>query len=307
MACLRLASGMAMAVLLVGTSRAQAQVIGTFTWQTQPYCNIVTLTVIQQGALFQLTGTDNLCGAGAAPVTGTAVPAGGGVAFGFTIALPTGGAAHLSATIALATLSGTWTDADGHTGPLTFGASSGGPSRPAPAPATAITVSQFSPTVYGGTGAASTVARSDHDHDVQYYTKSQADARVAAVAAVAFEGPGIFVAPTLVVQSDHSPVAETVNTPKTGQLMIAKSFIGSAQCTSGTAHYHFLTVDGVPLRSSARYVAASVTFDGSLIGVTAGVISAGAHTISVGSQCLSGTTNGASRTHVSTTSVVVLP
>jgi len=152
---------------------AGAQVIGTFSWQTQPYCNVVTVTVVQQGGLFQLLGSDNQCGAGTAPVTGTAVAVGGNVAFGLTVAPASGRAAHLSATISLGTLSGTWSDADANTGPFAFGASGGGNPRPAPAAATAITVSQFASNVYGGTGAATTVARSDHDHDARYLEQAQ--------------------------------------------------------------------------------------------------------------------------------------
>jgi hypothetical protein len=160
----------------LGSLSADAQVIGTFPWQTQPYCNRIVLTVVQQGGVYQLVGTDDQCGAGSAPVTGTAVPTGSGVAMGVTIALASGRVAHLTASISLATLSGTWTDADGHTGAFVFSGATGGALRPAPAGATAIVVTQFSPTVYGGTGTAATVARSDHTHDDRYYTRAQVDA-----------------------------------------------------------------------------------------------------------------------------------
>jgi len=166
-------SALAVAALALGCVPAGAQVIGTFSWQTQPYCNVVTVTVVQQGGLFQLLGSDNQCGAGTAPVTGTAVPVGGNVAFGFTVAPASGRAAHLSATISLGTLSGTWSDADANTGPFAFGASGGSNPRPAPAAATAITVNQFASSIYGGPGAATTVARSDHDHDARYLEQAQ--------------------------------------------------------------------------------------------------------------------------------------
>jgi hypothetical protein len=122
--------GSAVLALLAMASGAQAQVIGTFAWQTQPYCNVVTMTVTQQGGLYQLLGTDNLCGTGAAPVAGTAVPSAGGVAMGFTVAMPTGRTTNISVAINLATLSGTWKDADGHAGTFVFGASTGGAQRP---------------------------------------------------------------------------------------------------------------------------------------------------------------------------------
>lgn len=47
-----------------------AQTLGTFRFQLQPYCNVVTLTIVQQGAQYQLTGTDDQCGAGPRAVTG---------------------------------------------------------------------------------------------------------------------------------------------------------------------------------------------------------------------------------------------
>jgi hypothetical protein len=147
---------------------ASAQVVGEFRWQTQPYCNVLTLMVVQQGAQFHLSGSDDLCGAGSAPVTGTAVATGGAVAIGVTIALPSGAPAHLTASIALANVSGTWNDADGHTGPFAFNAATGGASRPAPARAAAIAATQLAPTIFSGTGAATTIARSDHDHDDRY-------------------------------------------------------------------------------------------------------------------------------------------
>lgn len=123
-----LAAGMA----VLGASEARAQVIGTFSWQTQPYCNVVTVTVIQQGGSYQLVGSDNLCGAGTAAVTGTAALAAGGVQFGLTVAYPSGRPAHLSATINLAGLSGPWIDAAGLTGTFAFGGAGGGSPRPTP-------------------------------------------------------------------------------------------------------------------------------------------------------------------------------
>lgn len=181
-----------------------AQVIGSFQWQTQPYCNLVTLTVVQTGGVYQLMGHDNLCGAGVAPVTGTAMPTAGGVAIGLAMSRPSGRAEHLTASIDLSTLSGTWADADGRSGNFTFGSATGGSPRPEPAASAAIVVSQFSPAVYGGTGSAATVARSDHLHDDRYYTKTQVDTRVpqadsvtlAAGAFVARDGPSVFLVGT---------------------------------------------------------------------------------------------------------------
>lgn len=155
---------------LVVAPPATAQVIGTFRWQTQPFCNVLTLTVSQQGGQFLLTGTDDLCGAGVAPVTGTAVVNGASVAMGLTVALPSGAGAHLTASIALSSVSGPWQDADGRTGTFQFltGAGTGGSPRPAPASAAVITSAQLAPTIFAGSGSATTLARSDHDHDATY-------------------------------------------------------------------------------------------------------------------------------------------
>ncbi len=164
-------------VVLVGATAASAQVIGTFAWQTQPYCNVVTVTVIQQGAQYQLTGYDNLCGAGPAPVTGTAVPAGGGVRFGFAVARPDGRAAHLSATITLAGLSGTWLDDDGRSGAFAFGGSATGAPRPAPA---GVAAPRLTAVTYAGvvTSAGGTVSPPVLLRQVGSFTSSGGPLRV---------------------------------------------------------------------------------------------------------------------------------
>ena len=175
---------LALAALAIGASPGQAQIVATIGWQTQPFCNVVTLTFIQQGGMYQVTGTDDGCGGVFSTVNGTAVPAGDNVAVGFTVNLPSGRAAHITASIRLRDAAGTWTDADGTTGAFALHARSGGAPRPLPAGSTAITATQFAPSVYPGTGAAATVARSDHDHDARYYTKTFADTTYLASARV---------------------------------------------------------------------------------------------------------------------------
>lgn len=129
---------------------AHAQVVGTFSWQTQPHCNRVTLTLTQQGAVYQLTGVDDQCGAGSAPVYGTALATTSGVNLGFSVALGTGRTSHLSASVSLATVSGTWADGDGNAGAFVFnGAASGGSPRPAPAAIAALATIPSGVTVTG--------------------------------------------------------------------------------------------------------------------------------------------------------------
>jgi hypothetical protein len=121
--------------VLVFTTSAFAQPLGSFRWQQQPYCNLLTLNVIGEGGNYTLDGTDDLCGADQkATVTGIASQnADGTIGFGLTIVGPPGGAVHLTATINLVTLGGTWSDSNGNTGLFVFtpGAGVPGSSRPA--------------------------------------------------------------------------------------------------------------------------------------------------------------------------------
>ncbi len=165
-------------LMAFGAAPAAAQVIGTFKWQTLPFCNVVTMTVTQQGGMYQLNGTDDVCAGASAPATGTAVVTNAGLALGFTIVLPTGRAAQITSTVNVATGNGTWLDADGNGGTFLFASGPAGPGpspRPAPAAAAVITPAQLSPTIFGGTGAAATISRSDHTHDSRYYTRAEVD------------------------------------------------------------------------------------------------------------------------------------
>ena len=138
---------LAVAALHLGHARtATAQPLGTFRWQLQPFCNVVTLAVTQNGAVYRLEGTDNQCGAGAdaAAVNGTAFPnADGTIGFGLNIVTAPGGRPiHVDAEMGLGTFSGTWRDSTGATGTFAFtpGAGTGGAARPLPQPAVPSTI-----------------------------------------------------------------------------------------------------------------------------------------------------------------------
>jgi hypothetical protein len=112
---------------------AAADVIGTFRWRTEPYCNVLSLTVVRQGGVYQLNGVDDLCGAGSAPVTGTATLTASAIALGFTVATLAGRPAYISAAVAPGTFHGTWMDGDGNGGAFTFNpAGASGSPRPGP-------------------------------------------------------------------------------------------------------------------------------------------------------------------------------
>jgi hypothetical protein len=131
---LRWSGALALALL---ASPADAQSLGTFRWQLLPYCNVLTVSVVQAGTVYRIEGTDDQCGGNdAAAVTGLAFPNGDGtIGFGLTIVTsPAGAPVHVDAELTLPSLSGTWRDSLGGNGTFAFtpGARSGGSTaRPA--------------------------------------------------------------------------------------------------------------------------------------------------------------------------------
>lgn len=128
---------------LSGTN-AEAQSLGTFSWQLQPFCNRVTVTVTQNGGLYTLDGYDDQCGAPQrAPLVGLATPnPDGTIGFGLNIVTAPGGRnVHVDARISLATLGGPWTDSAGNSGTFVLNGAAAGAARPAPTvPGTVLAV-----------------------------------------------------------------------------------------------------------------------------------------------------------------------
>jgi hypothetical protein len=113
----------ALAFTLALPAVADAQPLGTFRWQFQPYCNIVTVTVTQQSGEYTLDGTDDQCAANQkASVRGMAfLNPDGSIGFGLTIVTAPGGApVHVDAVISMSTLSGTWVDSAGYDGNFVY-------------------------------------------------------------------------------------------------------------------------------------------------------------------------------------------
>lgn len=129
---LRLGLVLSWSMLLAATVGAQS--LGTFRWQLQPFCNVVTVNVVQAGAVFTVDGFDDQCGASQrASLVGTATQnPDGTIGFGLHIVTVPGGAAvALDARISVASLGGVWTDSAGNSGTFIFNGNAGGAPRPA--------------------------------------------------------------------------------------------------------------------------------------------------------------------------------
>ncbi len=161
------------ALVVVGSlwsaTPALAQPLGTYRWQLLPYCNVVTLNVAQQGALYTLDGTDDRCAAAqTASARGMAfLNPNGTIGFGITMVQPGGVPVHLEATINLPTLNGTWRDSSGASGSfvLTPGAGIGGPPRLVAAggvPPASITAIQLATGAVGASAIAPNSINSGH-------------------------------------------------------------------------------------------------------------------------------------------------
>jgi hypothetical protein len=108
----------AFAVFVLTAASAQAQTLGTFRWQLQPYGAVLNLTVTQlPGGTFELAGYEEVC-AGTLrrwPVTGLAVQQPDGrIMFGFTTINDAGRGLHTRAVIQLPDLNGFYQDNAGN-------------------------------------------------------------------------------------------------------------------------------------------------------------------------------------------------
>lgn len=119
---------------------ANAQTLGTFRWNTAPFCNVLNVTVIQQGAVFQLIGFEEQCGGNPSlPVFGTAlIQTDGSIWVGWTTVMEDGRGLVTRATLSTPDFNGTWSDNSGESGTMTFNPGPveslpGGP-RPGPVP-----------------------------------------------------------------------------------------------------------------------------------------------------------------------------
>jgi hypothetical protein len=145
----------------LGAVSASAQTVGPLSWQMQPYCNVVTLTLNSTPAGFTLDGTDDQCGAvDKASAVGLATfNAAGNVTINLTMVLaPTGKAVHVSAVVSPVTGHGNWNDSVGNHGTFAFfGVAPGLPPRPFPASgigASSVTAVEIAPNAITGANIA---------------------------------------------------------------------------------------------------------------------------------------------------------
>ena len=236
---------------LVPVLPAAAQPLGSFRWQLQPYCNVLSLAVVQQGGQYQLDGTDDQCGAAqAAGVRGMAFQnPNGSIGFGLTIVTAPGGTpVHVDATISIATLSGTWRDSAGNIGTFIFtpGAGTGGGPRPVPS---------------GGIAANSITT-------IQIAPSAVANAQIATGAVT-----GTSIADGTVTNADlvSPPQLQSVATLSSATLTPTTATVRSVSVTAPTAGKVMVTVSG-----TVQIAATAVTdFMQCSLTTTAGIESAG--------------------------------
>lgn len=182
---------------LVG-SVAQAQPFGTYRWQLQPYCNVLTIAVTQTAGVFTLDGSDDQCGAATrAPVTGLATfNPNGSIEFGLAIVVtPSGTPVHVAAAINLATLGGTWRDSTGATGNLVLTPGAAAAGSPRPHPGASVVPTAFALRSDGGFLAEGTIGQgsipdSGPGTRLMWYT-GKAAFRAGQVTAPAWDDPNV--------------------------------------------------------------------------------------------------------------------
>jgi hypothetical protein len=307
-----------------------AQTLGSFRWQLLPYCNVVTLTVVQQGAHYQLDGTDDQCGTGPqAAVNGLAfLNPNGSIGFGLSIVTAPGGApVHVDAAISLASLGGTWRDSAGATGTFAFtpGAAGGGSPRPAGGIGlSSINPAQVQARVTGVCSAPELMTGVNQDGTVTCRPDTAGSGDITGVAAgtglsgggvagdvalaVTFAGTG--AAPSA-ARSDHTHAIGEPNSTRIGNLALANRTTGTHNTAVGSGAMELATTgsQNTALGAGALYGNATSGFNVA-VGAFALAVNHDGWNAAVGSNALgkheAGTGNsalgsGAAFTHVTGT------
>lgn len=289
-------------VMLVLASSASAQVFGTFAWQMQPYCNVVTLTITQIPGGYTIDGHDNQCGVGGklAGAAGMALlNPDGTVGLEFTIVTaPSGKAVHVSASVSPATGSGPWTDSVGNTGNFALGSPGSGSPRPLPTSGVAPATITSAEIAAAAIGAAQLAANAVTGANVVNGSLTSADLA---------DGPraGFSSGDQQVTLTTADAIVRsvTITAPSAGRVLVnasgyawgtaAAAFIARCSITTGSA------IDGSHLvfMSNASAVAAASDAFGATRGFN---VPAGAFTVNLVCDVPTGSAN------VSDTSVTAL-
>jgi Chaperone of endosialidase len=292
------------ALVVLSGAAAQAQPLGTFRWQVQPYCNVLTVSVTQDGAIYTLDGTDDQCGAGTqAAVVGTAFPnPNGTIGLGFNVVSTPGGApAHIDATITLPSASGTWRDGAGNTGTFTLtpGAGTGGSPRPIGGLGLGtIDTSEIQSRVVGTCPSGQAMQGINQDGTVACGTAGGAGTITGVTAGAGLTGGGVAGVVPLSVQFSGDGAATTVaradhnhSASITGNTAVGDGALDSAQFFPSAA-----------LRNTAVGVnaltAVTTQDDNTGIGHAALAANIGAFNTAVGAFALDANTNGTANTAV---------
>ncbi len=172
MPCLRRLAILVAVVTCVPAALAQAQSLGSFRWQLRPFCNVLTITITQEGAVYALDGTDDQCGAvRAASLRGMAFAnPDGTIGFGLTVVTSPGARpVHVDAAITAPLFGGAWQDSAGNAGTFVFtpGPAVAGALRPVPAgglaPGSITNVHLAAGAVTGASVADGSLTRDDFD------------------------------------------------------------------------------------------------------------------------------------------------
>jgi hypothetical protein len=236
---------LAVLALTLTTVNAVAQPLGTFRWQIQPHCNVLTINVVQQAGIYTLDGTDDRCGdAQAASVVGIAfLNPSGSVGFGMTVVLPGGTPVHIESTIDMGTLSGTWRDSAGNSGTLIFTPGPGVGGTPRLVPPGGLSVNSVAavhiiPGAVGAAALAKNAVSGENIIDLSITTRHILDPPGAA-----FSG-GEQLIDDWVLNEDQVVRHVTITAPRQGSVIVSASgyfeFAGAAadlarcEITTGT-------------------------------------------------------------------------
>jgi hypothetical protein len=275
--------------LAAGTVPAAAQALGTFAWQIEPYCNLVTFTVTPDGAAYRLTGYDDQCGVGKAPAAGVVTPNPDGTfTLIFYLITPDGQAGHTTATLAPGTYSGPWEDDAGQSGTARFApaGSSGGPPRP-------VVAFQHRVTGICSSGEFVQKVREDGSVECGAATGGSGGDITAVTAGAGLTGGGV-----------NGDVTIAIATGGVGSAQIADGSIGAADvnssevqrrvlgtCASGT-YFSQILANGTPSCS------AGASGTGVALGFFALSVNTGMGNTGIGHAALAANTNGTRNTAV---------